>query len=147
MLAATALFGSYTDAICAVDRFANRHGRRGVQRGMLNAQIVDPSTLVGLIIGAAVVFLFSGLAINAVTRRPAPSSSRCVASSASIPGIMEGTGKPEYGKVVDICTRDSLRELATPGLLAALTPDRRRLRSRRRRPGRLPGRRHRAPAP
>ena len=35
---------------------------------------------------------------------------------------MEGTTKPEYGKVVDICTRDSLRELATPGLLAALTP-------------------------
>src|SRR3954447_14406044 len=35
---------------------------------------------------------------------------------------MEGTGKPEYGKVVDICTRDSLRELATPGLLAVLAP-------------------------
>src|SRR5918997_975585 len=39
-----------------------------------------------------------------------------------IPGIMEGTGKPEYGKVVDICTRDSLRELATPGLLALFAP-------------------------
>jgi K(+)-stimulated pyrophosphate-energized sodium pump len=39
-----------------------------------------------------------------------------------IPGIMEGTGKPEYGKVVDICTRDSLRELATPGLLAIMAP-------------------------
>jgi K(+)-stimulated pyrophosphate-energized sodium pump len=39
-----------------------------------------------------------------------------------IPGIMEGTGKPEYGKVVDICTRDSLRELATPGLLAVMAP-------------------------
>ena len=35
---------------------------------------------------------------------------------------MEGTGRPEYGKVVDICTRDSLRELATPGLLAILAP-------------------------
>jgi K(+)-stimulated pyrophosphate-energized sodium pump len=39
-----------------------------------------------------------------------------------IPGIMEGTKKPEYGKVVDICTRDSLRELATPALLAVLAP-------------------------
>jgi K(+)-stimulated pyrophosphate-energized sodium pump len=39
-----------------------------------------------------------------------------------IPGIMEGTGRPEYGKVVDICTRDSLRELATPGLLAIFAP-------------------------
>jgi len=39
-----------------------------------------------------------------------------------IPGIMEGTGRPEYGRVVDIVTRDSLRELATPGLLAVLAP-------------------------
>ncbi|MCW2789468.1 MAG: sodium-translocating pyrophosphatase, partial [Aeromicrobium sp.] len=39
-----------------------------------------------------------------------------------IPGIMEGTGRPEYGKVVDICTRDSLRELATPGILAIFAP-------------------------
>ncbi len=39
-----------------------------------------------------------------------------------IPGIMEGTGRPEYGKVVDICTRDSLRELATPGVLAIMAP-------------------------
>jgi K(+)-stimulated pyrophosphate-energized sodium pump len=38
------------------------------------------------------------------------------------PGIMDFTEKPEYGRVVDICTRDSLRELATPGLLAVLTP-------------------------
>ncbi len=38
------------------------------------------------------------------------------------PGIMKGTEKPEYGRVVDICTRDSLRELATPGLLAAMAP-------------------------
>jgi K(+)-stimulated pyrophosphate-energized sodium pump len=38
------------------------------------------------------------------------------------PGIMDGTEKPEYGRVVDICTRDSLRELATPGLLAVMTP-------------------------
>jgi K(+)-stimulated pyrophosphate-energized sodium pump len=38
------------------------------------------------------------------------------------PGIMNGTEKPEYGRVVDICTRDSLRELATPGLLAVMAP-------------------------
>src|SRR5699024_2576800 len=38
------------------------------------------------------------------------------------PGIMEGTAKPEYGRVVDIVTRDSLRELATPGLLAVPAP-------------------------
>jgi K(+)-stimulated pyrophosphate-energized sodium pump len=38
------------------------------------------------------------------------------------PGIMNGTEKPEYGRVVDICTRDSLRELATPGVLAVMAP-------------------------
>ena len=38
------------------------------------------------------------------------------------PGIMDGSQLPDYGRVVDICTRDSLRELATPGLLAALAP-------------------------
>ena len=67
--------------------------------------------------------MFSGLAINAVVPRGrARSCSRCAASSASNPGIMDGTERPEYGRVVDICTRDSLRELATPGLLAVLAP-------------------------
>jgi K(+)-stimulated pyrophosphate-energized sodium pump len=79
-------------------------------------------TLVGALIGASVVFLFSGLAINAVTRAAGAIIFEVRRQIREIPGIMEGTAKPEYGKVVDICTRDSLRELATPGLLAALTP-------------------------
>ena len=78
--------------------------------------------LVGLLIGAAAVFLFSGLAINAVGRAAGAVVFEVRRQFREIPGIMEGTGRPEYGKVVDICTRDSLRELATPGLLALLTP-------------------------
>ncbi len=85
-------------------------------------EIVSPVTLVGALIGASVVFLFSGLAINAVTRAAGAIIFEVRRQIREIPGIMEGTAKPEYGKVVDICTRDSLRELATPGLLAALTP-------------------------
>ena len=81
-----------------------------------------PSALVGMLLGASVVFLFSGLAINAVTRAAGAIIFEVRRQIRDIPGIMEGTAKPEYGKVVDICTRDSLRELATPGLLAALTP-------------------------
>jgi K(+)-stimulated pyrophosphate-energized sodium pump len=84
--------------------------------------ITTPSTLVGLLLGAAVVFLFSGLAINAVTRAAGAIVFEVRRQFREIPGIMEGTARPEYGKVVDICTKDSLRELATPGLLAALTP-------------------------
>jgi K(+)-stimulated pyrophosphate-energized sodium pump len=84
--------------------------------------VFDPQTLVGLILGAAVVFLFSGLAIQAVGRAAGAVVYEVRRQFREIPGIMDGTGKPEYGKVVDICTRDSLRELATPGLLALSAP-------------------------
>ncbi|GAA1651172.1 sodium-translocating pyrophosphatase [Kribbella alba] len=116
VLAATALFGSYTDSIYAVLNDA------GDAAFNAEALVFDPSTLVGLIIGAAVVFMFSGLLINAVGRAAGAVVYEVRRQFRDIPGIMEGTGKPEYGKVVDICTRDSLRELATPGLLAIAAP-------------------------
>ena len=81
-----------------------------------------PNTLVGVIIGASVVFMFSGLAINAVTRAAGAIVFEVRRQFRENPGIMEGTVRPEYGRVVDICTRDSLRELATPGLLAIFAP-------------------------
>ena len=84
--------------------------------------VANPRNLVGLIIGAAVVFLFSGLAINAVSRAAGAVIFEVRRQFRDHPGIMDGTEKPEYGKVVDIVTRDSLRELVTPGLLAVLTP-------------------------
>ncbi|SES32788.1 K(+)-stimulated pyrophosphate-energized sodium pump [Pedococcus cremeus] len=127
VLAATALFGSYSDAWqTELRRIANageltQEPSKYVQ-SMFDLQVVTPSVLVGLIFGAAVVFLFSGLAINAVTRAAGAIVFEVRRQFREIPGIMEGTTKPEYGKVVDICTKDSLRELATPGLLAALMP-------------------------
>ena len=124
VLAATALFGSFTDSVktAVIDTGAELDGSiRNLQyTGVLN--VSDPKNLVGLIIGASVVFMFSGLAINAVTRAAGAIVFEVRRQFREIPGIMEGTGKPEYGKVVDICTRDSLRELATPGLLAVLAP-------------------------
>ena len=57
----------------------------------------------GLLIGAAVVFLFSGLAINAVARAAGAIIFEVRRQFRERPGIMEGTEKPEYGKVVDIC--------------------------------------------
>ncbi len=115
VLAATALFGSYTDAIRGV--LAERYNAFEIQ-----AVVFAPPTLVGLILGAAVVFLFSGLAINAVSRAAGAVVYEVRRQFREIPGIMEGTTKPEYGKVVDIVTKDSLRELATPGLLAIFAP-------------------------
>jgi len=91
VLAATALFGSYTDAWqTELAKIAERDKLNDFPnefvKSTFDLQIVTPSTLVGLLIGASVVFLFSGLAINAVTRAAGPSFTRCVASSASTPG-------------------------------------------------------------
>ena len=127
VLAATALFGSYSDAwqtqlqaIVDGGEITEQPGKFVVSTFDLN--VVTPSVLVGVLIGAAVVFLFSGLAINAVTRAAGAIVFEVRRQFREHPGIMDYTEKPEYGRVVDICTRDSLRELATPGLLAALMP-------------------------
>jgi K(+)-stimulated pyrophosphate-energized sodium pump len=117
VLAATALFGSYRDAI------STAIGNVDVSKTVaFNYQVFSPNTLVGVIIGASVVFMFSGLAINAVTRAAGAIVFEVRRQFRDNPGIMEGTVRPEYGRVVDICTRDSLRELATPGLLAIFAP-------------------------
>ena len=126
VLAATALFGAYRDAVIgalgeAQGAVADLPFADQLQYfGILD--VASPANLVGLIIGAAVVFLFSGLAINAVSRAAGAVIFEVRRQFRERPGIMEGTEKPEYGKVVDIVTRDSLRELITPGLLAVLTP-------------------------
>jgi K(+)-stimulated pyrophosphate-energized sodium pump len=122
VLAATALFGAFTDAIKeAVIKAVGEGADVALQfQGVLD--VADPRNLVGLIIGAAVVFLFSGLAINAVSRAAGAVVMEVRNQFKLHPGIMKGTEKPEYGRVVDICTRDSLRELATPGLLAVMAP-------------------------
>ena len=89
---------------------------------LLDFSVFNPAVIVGVLLGAAVVFLFSGLAINAVARAAGAVVYEVRRQFREIPGIMEGTGRPEYGKVVDIVTKDSLRELTTPGILAVLAP-------------------------
>ena len=91
-------------------------------RSTLSFSIISPVTLVGVILGAATVFLFSGLAIDAVTRAAGAIVFEVRRQFREHPGIMTYEERPDYGRVVDICTRDSLRELATPGLLAAFAP-------------------------
>jgi len=128
VLAATALFGAFREAVfgaaestsAAIGGTIGEIGQNLQYYGVLD--VANPANLVGLVIGAAVVFLFSGLAINAVSRAAGAVIFEVRRQFREIPGIMEGTAKPEYGKVVDIVTRDSLRELITPGLLAVLTP-------------------------
>jgi len=119
VLAATALFGSYQDSITKA--LGNIGSTAEGVKSFIDT-IVSPNTLVGVMIGAAVVFMFSGLAVNAVSRAAGAVVYEVRRQFREIAGIMEGTTRPEYGKVVDIVTRDSLRELATPGLLAVFAP-------------------------
>ncbi|SOD72059.1 K(+)-stimulated pyrophosphate-energized sodium pump [Jatrophihabitans sp. GAS493] len=135
VLAATALFGSFnkafTDALSqargvTVTLFNNVTVVQ-VPGGKLtslsfNLDLSQPNNLVGVIIGAAVVFFFSGLAIRAVERAAGRVVYEVREQFRTKPGIMDFTEKPDYGRVVDICTKDSLRELATPGVLAILAP-------------------------
>ena len=124
VLAATALFGSYLNAISdAITKLGgNVKEPSKYVVNSLSTSIVSANTLVGVILGAAVVFMFSGLAVNAVSRAAGAVVYEVRNQFRTHPGIMNGTERPEYGRVVDICTRDSLRELVTPGLLAVMAP-------------------------
>jgi len=113
VLAATALFGSFRTQVTTA---------LGTAGNTFTLDVARPNILVGVILGAAVVFLFSSLLIMAVGRAAQRVVLEVRKQFREHPGIMDYTEKPEYGPVVDICTKDSLRELVTPGLLAVLTP-------------------------
>ena len=113
VLAATALFGSFRTTV---------EHELGAAASTFSLSVDKPNVLVGVIIGAAVVFMFASLLIMADGRAAQRVVLQVRNQFRTHPGIMDYTEKPEYGRVVDICTRDSLRELVTPGLMAVLTP-------------------------
>jgi K(+)-stimulated pyrophosphate-energized sodium pump len=110
VIAATSLFGSFETALVAAG--FQFHGVR----------IDRPDVLVGLLLGGSVAFLFSSLAIRAVGRAAQQVVVEVRNQFRDHPGIMTYEEKPDYAAVVDICTKTSLRELMTPGLLAVLSP-------------------------
>jgi K(+)-stimulated pyrophosphate-energized sodium pump len=89
--------------------------------GAIQINVADPKVFIGLLIGGAVPFLFSGLAIRAVGRTAGVVVQE-VRRQFADGKIMSGEKRPDYAPVIDICTAASLRELATPALLAVLTP-------------------------
>jgi K(+)-stimulated pyrophosphate-energized sodium pump len=110
VIAATSLFGSFEVALSdAGFSFAG-------------IRVDHPDVLVGLLIGGSVAFLFSSLAIRAVGRAASQVVIEVRNQFREHPGIMDYTEQPDYERVVDICTKTSLRELMTPGLLAVLAP-------------------------
>ncbi|MFL5882284.1 MAG: sodium-translocating pyrophosphatase [Actinomycetota bacterium] len=112
VLAATSLFGSFRQALLSA----------GLPLEHVDIPIEQPGVLVGLLIGGSVAFMFSAQAIRAVGRAAGRVVFEVRKQFREHPGIMDYTERPDYGAVVDICTRDSLRELLTPGLLAVLAP-------------------------
>jgi K(+)-stimulated pyrophosphate-energized sodium pump len=125
VIASVALFASF------IETAANETLPRNVidaalrtQRGVFDLipiNVADPKVFIGLLIGGAVPFLFSSLAIRAVSRT-AGTVVQEVRRQFADGQIMAGTKRPDYGPVIDICTVASLRELTTPALLAVLTP-------------------------
>ena len=106
VIAAVSLFGAYTEAT-------------GLQK--IGLSLTDPMVFIGLLIGGAVPFLFSSLAIKAVGRG-AGTIIEEVRNQFRTPGVMEGTVKPKYGRVVEIATKSAQKELLPLGLLAILMP-------------------------
>lgn len=82
----------------------------------------DPRVMVGLFLGGMLPFFFSALAIQAVGRAAEKMIDEVRRQFREIPGIMEGTGEPQYERCVDISTAASLREMVFPGLLAVISP-------------------------
>jgi K(+)-stimulated pyrophosphate-energized sodium pump len=107
VIAAVALFSSFIED-------ANLHE--------LGIRLDYVEVFIGLLIGGAVPFLFSSFAIRAVSRAAVTLVEEVRRQFREIPGIMEGTARPEYGRCVDICTAAAQRELMGPAILAVATP-------------------------
>ncbi|HEX4528222.1 MAG TPA: sodium-translocating pyrophosphatase, partial [Acidimicrobiia bacterium] len=122
VIASVALFASYVETIGGeLNPLKGLTGNKLFNNILTQINLANPKVFIGLLIGGSVSFLFSALAIRAVGRTAGVVVQE-VRSQFRDGGIMAGTKKPDYGPVIDICTAASLRELATPALLAVLTP-------------------------
>jgi K(+)-stimulated pyrophosphate-energized sodium pump len=126
VIAAVALFSSYIDTIGSELGLRGRNGQLLTGSALFNnpltqINVAQPKIFIGLLVGGSVAFIFSSLAIRAVGRTAGVVVQE-VRDQFADGQIMAGTKKPDYGPVIDICTKASLRELTTPALLAVLTP-------------------------
>ena len=121
VIAAVALFSSFIETIGS-QLGLKAVGNKLFSLAQTQINVAHPTTFIGLLIGGSVAFLFSSLAIRAVGRSAGTVVHEVRRQFREHPGIMDGTELPEYGRVISICTAAAQRELATPALLAILTP-------------------------
>jgi len=123
VIAAVALFAAFIETIGEqLPSLRHVSASRLFHVAASQINVADPTTFIGLLIGGSVAFLFASLAIRAVGRSAGTVVQEVRRQFREHPGIMDYTEKPEYGRVISICTAAAQRELATPALLAILTP-------------------------
>ncbi len=120
VIAAVALFSSYIETIGS-ELNLGKEGSDLFHDAATQINAADPKTFIGLLIGGSIAFMFSSLAIRAVGRTAGVVVQE-VRRQFADGKIMSGEKRPDYEPVIDICTTASLRELATPALLAVLSP-------------------------
>ena len=89
---------------------------------VLNFSIINPPVLIGMFIGAMLVFVFSAVTMNGVERAAQSVVIEVRRQFREIPGILEGTATPEYAKCVSICTKGALKEMVVPAVMAVVVP-------------------------
>lgn len=95
---------------------------RSVDPTFTTIDLLSPSVLAGLLVGGALPFAFSAMTMKSVGKAAFDMIEEVRRQFRTIPGIMEGTGRPDYAKCVDISTKASIREMIAPGMLVILTP-------------------------
>ncbi|MEW6103591.1 MAG: sodium-translocating pyrophosphatase [bacterium] len=118
--ATTKGFAIATAAIAAISLFSSYIGSSGLLETGIRINV--PLVFVGFLFGGGIPFLFSSLLVRAVGRAAGEMVNEVRRQFHEIPGIMEGTAKPEYAKCIDIATSAAQKELVGPGLLAVLAP-------------------------
>src|SRR5579862_9496609 len=119
VIAAVALFASFVETVGSQLHLPTT---TLFHNPLTQVNVANPTTFIGLLIGGSIAFLFSSLAIRAVGRSAGTVVQEVRRQFRDHPGIMDYTEKPEYGRVISICTAAAQRELATPALLAILAP-------------------------